>query len=134
MIKVNTTLKKDLKTSKKELRSFCAQYGYENPLPPSAKQENFYGSKKKMSNKRYSKFKEESFYKKAKHKKYQNTSKKVDKEDVKCFKCGKKRHMAPNCKIKEIIVDLDVGKCLKQQMINLIKIESQSDSSSQASI
>ena len=42
--------------------------------------------------------------------------------------------MAPNCKIKEIIVDLDVGKCLKQQMINLIKIESQSDSSNQASI
>ena len=38
-IKVKVTLKKDLKTSKKELGSFCAQYGYENPLPPSTKQE-----------------------------------------------------------------------------------------------
>ena len=70
LIKVNATLKKDLKTSKKELESFCAHYGYGNPIPPSAKQENFYRSKKKRLNKKYSKFKEESFYKKPKHKKY----------------------------------------------------------------
>ena len=89
--------------------------------------------------KKYSKFKEESFYKKPKHKKYsnkkyQNTSKKIDKEDVKRFKCGKKGHIAPNSKIKEIITDLDIGKCLKQQMINLIKTKSQSNSSSQTSV
>ena len=42
MIKVNATHKKDLKTSKKELGSFCAQYGYENPLPLSTKQEKYY--------------------------------------------------------------------------------------------
>ena len=39
-------------------------------------------------------------------------------------------YIAPNCKIKEIIVDLDIGKRLKRQMINLIKTES--DSSSQS--
>ena len=95
--------------------------------------------KKKRLSKKYSKFKEESFYKKPKHKKYsnkkyQNTSKKVDKEDVECFKCGKKGHTTPNCKIKEIIADLDIGKRLKQQMINLIKTKSLSDSSSQTSV
>ena len=42
MIKVNATHKKDLKTSKKELGLFCAQYGYENPLPLSTKQEKYY--------------------------------------------------------------------------------------------
>ena len=47
---------------------------------------------------------------------------------------AKKGHIAPNCKIKEIIGNLDVGKHLKQQMIYLIKTESQSDSSSQTSI
>ena len=119
MIKVNATLKKDLRNTKKELESFCAQYGY-NPLPPSAKQEKFYRSKKKRLNKKYSNFKEEPFYRKPKHKKYSNKKyqnfppKKKDKEDIKCFKCGKKGHIAPNCKVKEIIVDLDIGKRLKK--------------------
>ena len=40
-------------------------------------------------------------------------------------------HIAPNCKVKEIIADLDIGKFLKKQMINLIKTDS--DSSSQSS-
>ena len=47
LIKVNATLKKYLRTSEKKLGSFCAQYGYDNPLPPSVKQEKFYRSKKK---------------------------------------------------------------------------------------
>ena len=58
----------------------------------------------KRTNKKYSKFKEEPFYRKPKHKKhkkYQNfPSKKKDENDIKCFKCGKKGHIAPNCKIK----------------------------------
>ena len=70
LIKVNATLKKDLKTSKKELGSFCCQYGCENHFSPLIKQENFHRSKKKTLNKKYSKFKKESFYKKPKHKKY----------------------------------------------------------------
>ena len=53
---------------------------------------------------------------------------------MKCFKCCKKWHIAPNCKIKEIITDLDTGKRLKQKMINLIKTKSQSESSSQTSV
>ena len=99
MIKVNATLKKDLRTSKKELGLFCPQYH----LPSSAKQEKIYRSKKKRSNKKYSNFKEESFYKKPKHKKHSNkkyqnflSKMKVNKEDIKCFKYGKKGHIAPN--------------------------------------
>lgn len=56
---------------------------------------------------------------------YQNfPPKKKDKEDIKCFKCGKKGHIAPNSKVKEIIANLDITKHLKKQMINLIKTES----------
>ena len=137
LIKVNATIKKDLKTSKRELGSFYAQYRYENPLPPSAKQERYYRSKKKRLNKKYSNFKEESYYRRPKHKKHSNkkyqnsSSKKIDKQDIKCFKYGKRGHITPNCKVKEIIADLDVGKCLKHQMINLIKTESQLKSSNQ---
>ena len=72
LIKVNATIKKDFKSAKKELGSFCAQYGYDIPLPPSARHENFHKSKKRESNKKYSKFREEPFYRKSKHKKHSN--------------------------------------------------------------
>ena len=39
----------------------------------------------------------------------------------------------PNCKVKEIIADLDIGKHLKKQMINLIKSYSYSSSQSSES-
>ena len=45
LIKVNATIKKDFKSAKKELGSFCAQYEYDIPLPPSVTQEKFYKSK-----------------------------------------------------------------------------------------
>ena len=134
MIKVNATIKKEFKSAKKKLGSFCAQYGYDILLPSSVRQEKLYKSKKRKKIKKYSKFKEEPFYRKPKykkHKKYQNFySKKNDEKDIKCFKCGKMGYIAPNCKIKEIIVDLDIGRHLKRQMTNLIKTES--DSSSQS--
>ena len=95
---------------------------------------------KEKVHKKYSNFKEESYYRKTKNKKYSNkkyqnsSSKKIDKQDIKCFKCSKKWHIAPNCRVKEIVANLDIGKLLKQQMINLIKTESQFDSSSQTSV
>ena len=130
MIKVNATIKNDLRTSKRELGSLCAQYGYEKIIPPSTKQEKYHRSNKKISNKNYSNFKEEPYYRKPKHKKHSNKthqtsySKKTNKKEIECFKCGKKEHITPNCRVKEIIANLDVGKHLKQQMINLIKTES----------
>ena len=83
-----------------------------------------------MLNKKYSNFKEEPYHRKLKHKKhssktYQNPSlKKLNQKEIKCFKCGKKGHIAPNCKVKEIIANLVIEKHLKQQMINSIKIKS----------
>ena len=93
-----------------------------------------------MPNKKYSNFKEEPYYRKSKHKKHSNkthqnsSSKKNDKKEIKCFKCGKKGHITSNCRVKEIIANLDVRKHLKQQMINLIKTKSQLESSNQTSV
>ena len=50
------------------------------------------------------------------------------------FQMWQKGHITLNCKIKEIIANLDIGKRLKRQMINLIKTKSLSDSSSQTSV
>ena len=52
--KVNATIKKDFKSAKKELGSFCAQYRYDTLTPPS-RHENFHKSKRRDSNKKYSK-------------------------------------------------------------------------------
>ena len=61
-----------MRISKNELGLFCAQYGYDNHLSSLAKQEKFYSSKKKRLSKKYSNFKEESFYRKPKHNKHSN--------------------------------------------------------------
>ena len=58
MIEVNATIKKDFKSAKKVLGSFCAQYGNDIPLPPLVRQEKLYKSKRKRANKKYSKFKD----------------------------------------------------------------------------
>ena len=70
LIKVNATIKKDFQSYKKKLGSFYAQYGYDIPLSPLVRQEKFYKSKRKRANRKYSKLKEEPFYRKPKHKKH----------------------------------------------------------------
>ena len=72
LIKVNATIKNDFKYAKKELGSFYAQYEYDIPLPQSVRQEKFYKSKRKRTNKKYSNLKEKPFYRKPKQKKHSN--------------------------------------------------------------
>ena len=79
-------IKRDLKASKKDLESFCTQYGIEMPVPPSQKHY------KKQSYKKYKKYKSH----KTKDNKSQIPSRK-HKREVRCFKCGQKGHIAPNC-------------------------------------
>ena len=101
-LRLQYKIKKDLKASKKDLGSFCSQYGIEMPVPSSQKHNiSKYSSKRKSySNKEYSK----NNYRKYKSHKYkpqkpQNTTKPY-KREIRCFKCGQKGHIAPNCKKK----------------------------------
>ena len=96
-LKLQYQVKKDLKASRKDLGSFCAQYGIEMPIPPSQKLKN-------------KKFYKEKPYKKHKKFKPQNSNDnkqkfhKKHKKEVRCLKYGQKGHIAPNCKKQKVNV------------------------------
>ena len=86
-LKLQYQVKRDLKASRKNLGSFCAQYGMEMPIPPSQK----FKKQKHYKEKPYKKFK-----KFKSHKSNDQTKKphKKHKKEVRCFKCGQKGHIA----------------------------------------
>ena len=83
-----------LKASRKDLGSFCAQYGIVMPIPP-------FQISKKSKPYRDLPYKNKKFknFKKSKPQKDQKLHKKHKKE-VRCFKCGQKSYIAPNCENK----------------------------------
>ena len=91
-------MKKDLKASKKDLGSFCAQYGITMPIPPSQihKKQKLY-REIPYKNKKFKKFKK---FKQKENDQKKKFHKKQHKKEVRCFKCGQKGHIAPNCKNK----------------------------------
>ena len=96
-LKLQYQVKRDLKASRKDLGSFCAQYGIEMPIPPSQrfKKQKIYREK---PYKKFKKFKPQNLtdQKQKFHKKH--------KKEVRCFKCGQKGHIAPNCKKQKVNV------------------------------
>ena len=97
-LKLQYQVKKDLKALRKDLGSFCAQYGISMPTPPSQtlKKQKLY-RETPFKNKKFTNKKEKP-YKKFKSQK--PNDQKSNKKEVRCFKCGQKGHIAPNCKNK----------------------------------
>ena len=85
-IKLQHKLKKDLKTSRKDLGSFCNQYGISMPVPPSHKNKMFHPKRKSPYSKTYPKkhYKKYKNYNKYKTQHHKNPTKKV----INCFICG----------------------------------------------
>ena len=103
-LRLRYKVKKDLKASKKDLRSFCAQYGIEMPVPPSQKHNiSKYSKRKSYSNKEYSKKKYRKYKSHKSNKTTQNPTK-PHKREIRCFKCGQKGHIAPNCRKQRLNV------------------------------
>ena len=96
-------IKKDLKASRKDLGSFCNQYGIEMLVPPSQKNKliHYPSKRKSYSNQDHPK----KNYRKYKSHKYKSQYlPKTHKKDIKCFKCGKIGHITLNCRKKKINV------------------------------
>ena len=89
-LKLQYQVKKYLKALKKDLGSFCNQYGIEMSLSPSHKTRHNIRKSQPHQKKKYKKD--------TNYKKQNNTSKTKPKKEVKCFKCGKKGHIASNGK------------------------------------
>ena len=70
------------------------------PIPPSHKTQIFHSKRKSPSSKIYPKRHSKKYknYNKYKPQHHKNPTKKV----IKCFKCGKVGHIAPNCKNQKI--------------------------------
>ena len=101
-LKLQYQFKKDLKASRKDLGSFCAQYGISMPTPPSQiiKKQKPY-REIPFKNKKFNKKKEKPYKKfNQKFKSQKSNEQKTNKKEVRCFKCGQKGHIAPNCKNK----------------------------------
>ena len=107
-LRLQYKIKKDLKAFKKDLGSFCSQYGIEMLVPPSQKHNipKYTTKRKSYSNKEYSK-KNYKKYKTHKYKSQKPKPQKPHKREIKCFKCGQKGHIAPNCRKQKINVLFD---------------------------
>ena len=101
-LKLQYQVKKDLKASRKDLGSFCAQYGISMPTPPSQISKNQKPYRETLFQNKNKKFrKKDKPYKNFKKFKSQKSNdQKSNKKEVRCFKCGQKGHIAPNCKNK----------------------------------
>ena len=96
-LKLQYQVKKDLKASRKDLESFCAQYGIQMPIPPSQKfkKQKLYKEKPYRKHKKFKPYKTDDQKQKL-HKKH--------KKEVRCFKCGQRGHIAPNCRKNKVNV------------------------------
>ena len=96
-LKLQYQVKKYLKASRKDLGSFCTQYGIEMSIPHSQRHKK----QKQYKEKPYKKHKKFKSYKTDDQK---QKSHKKHKKEVICFKCGQKGHIAPNYRKQKVNV------------------------------
>ncbi|XP_050908253.1 uncharacterized protein LOC127121866 [Lathyrus oleraceus] len=131
--KLQNKIKNEKASNRREMGSFCEQYGA-TPLRAPSNPQNKKPASKGRNNFRYHKkqfYKDKpEFYKKPykknygkkPYRKYNNKSKPKD-EDVKCYKCGRFGHYANKCKVQEKInqlSNLDLSEELKENLITTL--------------
>ncbi|KAI5317836.1 hypothetical protein L3X38_037543 [Prunus dulcis] len=133
--KINRQIQTDRKSAKYELGNFCEQYGLTS-IPPSRKNKPSHLRKNHYSKKQF--FGKNEFYKKRKFSPKKNQSKHQDnrkgrptkdKSKVKCFKCQKFGHYASECKVKDVIKQLQITEEDKEKLIQVLELRDSETSS-----
>ncbi|KAI5324361.1 hypothetical protein L3X38_033434 [Prunus dulcis] len=124
--KINRQIQSDRKSAKYELGNFCEQYGLTS-IPPSRKHKPSHLRKRHFPKKQF--FRKDEFYKKRKFSPKKHWSKhpkqsrsKKDKSKVKCFKCQKFGHYASECKVKDVIKQLQITDEDKNKLIKVLEL------------
>ncbi|KAI5322802.1 hypothetical protein L3X38_031874 [Prunus dulcis] len=124
--KINRQIQSDRKSAKYELGNFCEQYGLTS-VPPSRKHKPSHLRKRHYPKKQF--LRKDEFYKKRKFSPKKSWSKhpkqsrsKKDKSKVKCFKCEKFGHYASECKVKDVIKQLQITKEDKDKLIQVLEL------------
>ena len=115
---LKTQIEKEKRYAKKELGTFCEQYGFDLLIAPSRKRrkEKKDVDRYKNNNKRYNKSR-------SKEKKEESKRKKHDRyreNDIICFKCGKKGHTSKYCSFQRKINKLDISGKLKDKLMSIL--------------
>ncbi|KAI5317880.1 hypothetical protein L3X38_037587 [Prunus dulcis] len=126
--KINHQIQFDRKSAKYELGNFCEQYGL-TTTPPSRKHKPSQLRKRHFPKKQF--LRKDEFYKKRKFSPKKNWSKRPeqkqsrptkDKSKVKCFKCQKFGHYASECKVKDVIKQLQITEEDKNKLIQVLEL------------
>ena len=118
-LRLKNQIEKEKRYAKKELETFCEQYGFEPLIAPSRKRtkEKKNADRYKNNNRRYHKGR-------TKEKKEESKRKKRDRykeRDIICFKCGKKGHTSRYCNFQRKINKLDISKKLKDKLMSILE-------------
>ena len=100
--KLQNKLRKESMVNKKELGTFCHQYGREPIKAPSAKKKKIIKKQNKVEKKTYKKPYNKK-YNKAPQDSIKPKYKKLKKKDNVCWKCGRLGHYANSCKVAKKI-------------------------------
>ena len=116
-LRLKNKLEKEKRYAKKELGTFCEQYGFDPLIAPSRKRkkEKEDVDRYKTNNRRYSKSR-------SKEKKEESKRNKRDREnEIICFKCGKKGHTSRYCNFQRKINKLDISRKLKDKLMSILE-------------
>ncbi|GAB2265362.1 hypothetical protein Dimus_037813 [Dionaea muscipula] len=124
-LKLKAKMKSEHHQNKKELGSFCSQYGLDLPTPPSKRSRKPHKSyRKRFDRPQYSKPYKSFKYRKQRYKRPQNTQ---NTTTIQCFKCHRFGHTANKCTLKKKINELTLDDTLKKQLINLFISENEEE-------
>ena len=115
-LRLKNQIEKEKRYAKKELGTFCEQYGFDLLIAPSRKRrkEKKDVDRYKNNSRRYNKNRKEES-KRKKHDRHREN-------DIVCFKCGKKGHTSKYYNFQRRINELDTSGKLKHKLMSILEL------------